>query len=219
MSKEIDVNSISEAIKNALSVVPAAQSQQSDRRWTTAVKDAICGVARSWEQKEKAAENRVCATGCDKADDGEWLYDLVWYQEPRSPSWRLQRLVLVMECEWSLFREDQQRDFQKLLIAKAPFKLFVFQGAGKTKGIDPALKEFGEMIKAFEPNHGDEYYLFAALDIEPKTPHEFHFGRYDRAAKSVVDWSNHRDRATPSDGPGVPPDISLGSNATADSPE
>jgi len=66
--------------------------------------------------------------------NSEWLYDLHWYVEGKSP-YTTVRLPLVVECEWQQKRRGDKAnpfsgikyDFQKLLISNAELRLMIFK--------------------------------------------------------------------------------------------
>lgn len=135
-----------------------------DAIWTSMVKRAVLNVAKGIHAQVPGIENRIAATikhhdGAEP-DEGEWLFDLTWYQQKKE--WRISKVMLVMESEWSTRPDDRRVDFQKLLVAKAAIKLFVFQFWDDLR---ESLGEFGEMIAAYQGSNENEIYLFAALDL------------------------------------------------------
>jgi len=149
--------------------------------WTREIKSAICRIAKV--SSSSPYDNKLYATNCDGADGGEWLFDLVWVREVRGGDWKLKDLILVMESEWSPSRDDQKYDFQKLIVAKARIKLFVFQEKGEQELL-AAVGEFLEMAKTFRNLDESEFYIFAGC-----ARHEderFHFYCYDGAGKESV---------------------------------
>ncbi len=155
-------------IQKQLSNVPKVDNF-SDKDWTRAVKDAVAKVAIGYDKN-----SRIYANNCEHAAEGghEWLYDLVWAID--KDDWKLERLVLVMESEWSTTRNEQRYDFQKLLIAKVAIKLFVFQ-ARSDQELKEVIKCFCEMIDAYKDNCTKESYLFAGLLYEIQGQEHFKF--------------------------------------------
>jgi hypothetical protein len=91
--------------------------------------------------------------------DAAWLYDLVWY---RSDEQGLSRVELVLESEWSMHWEHIRYDFEKLLIAKVPLKLLVFEAwEAQIEARFDALKKG---IRHFMGASTDETYVLAALN-------------------------------------------------------
>ena len=126
------------------------QVNDSDRAWTRDIKDHLCALGQ-----ELGFD--VSASGCQDADDGEWLFDLVWSQGMNDEIWAL---PLVMECEWSLRPRDIAWDFGKLLVAKADVKLFVFHQPTLEAGTQ-VVGTLSRMIRAFRTTVPHEQYLLA----------------------------------------------------------
>ena len=173
-------------IKQALAQVPAKcnaigemapENKISDGLWTRKVKEAIASVAKD---NNSAGTNRIYANNCDLAEDGgnEWLFDLVWAIETGQDNWELERLLLVMESEWNRNPDNQRYDFQKLLVARAAIKVFVFQEPDR-ENHDEKIHEFTRMLKAYKNNDEDEIYFFAGLLYANKGSEEFQFSTFD----------------------------------------
>lgn len=144
-----------ERVRAALDCL-AAEQLTGDRTWTDSIKRALSDIGRDLGFKTATAGwQRV------GADDGEWLYDLVWYED--RDSWMLKRVPLVMESEWSPKSDDQKRDFQKLLVAKAAIKLWIFQ-ADTDASIEQHLNWCREQIDSFDMKLPSERYLLAGYD-------------------------------------------------------
>jgi len=175
-----------ETLMDRLKSVPdKCKATESEKDWTRHVKLAVCQVAKP-EGAEREGENKIYGNNCDEghrtyADDSEWLFDLVWALEDKKESWQLRQLNLVMESEWGR-RADQTYDFQKLLVAKARIKLFVFQEESEIS-IDGAICEFSEMISHFRCGNSEEVYLFAGLHTSPAKTREFKFELRDSSGK------------------------------------
>jgi hypothetical protein len=174
MSEQFNSEHAIAEITESLKTVPSKCEGRGDDGWTGAVKSVVITVA-----KQFGKENKVATTlpkGCDqqlrqKVDDGEWLFDLTWYQEEHE--WRMRRVVLVMESEWNRGPDEQRTDFQKLLVAKAEIKLFVFQ-ENTEDDVSSKADGFVEMINAFDDGSPKEIYLFAGLVLDQK-PKYFKF--------------------------------------------
>lgn len=63
---------------------------------------------------------RTYASGCDKADWGEWLYDLVWL---RMEDGHVVDVPLIMESEWD--RNGLMDDFAKLVVGQNSVSSFL----------------------------------------------------------------------------------------------
>lgn len=108
---------------------------------------------------------KVAASGC-QADEGEWLYDMIWYELSNDKIWyRWQAMVL--ECEWKMGvpvaqNADVDGDFQKLVQARADVRVWISTAANSdlaNKHIENCKKQIVE-FSATVPN---DKYLFAVL--------------------------------------------------------
>lgn len=130
-----------------------------DTDWTVELMRVIgtLGLEQGWA---------VCASKCRELFDGGWLYDLTWYRN--GPNDHLRELGLVLESEWRRNLEFIKFDFEKLLAAKAPIKVLVFQDCN---GNLPQLWSFLETgIACFKPQGLHETYILAAYQEDK---HEF----------------------------------------------
>ena len=71
---------------------------------------------------------QICASGYAGADDGEWLYDMVWYN--RSSDRLLSNIAMVLESEFNpggggLNATDVDGDFEKLVQARAEVRVWL----------------------------------------------------------------------------------------------
>lgn len=122
----------------------------SDRVWTREIKSRLCALGQELHYD-------VCASGCDNANEGEWLYDLVWSHGGDDEMWTL---PLVVESEWRTGMEDIKWDFGKLLAAKSPLKLFIFQQSTLSAATD-TITMLKRLILAFRTVVPGERYLLA----------------------------------------------------------
>lgn len=136
----------------------------SDREWTRRIKESLCMLGQ---------RNRygVCAAGCAGADEGEWLFDMV-STVGRGDPWQFCEMPLAMECEWSTHLDDIAWDFEKLLVAKAQHKLFIFQEAAQS-GVREVAERLKAMVNSFKTTLPGERYLLAGYAFDE---HRFHFG-------------------------------------------
>ena len=121
------------AIQAALQLIPAraaAGHWATDAMWTVAVKEALVSVGRSFGWL-------TAASGCN-ADQGEWLYDVVWYQSDHAN--HLSDVPLVAESEWGRGGAVKD-DFEKLLVARSKYRVMVFQADSE----DEVRELFGKM--------------------------------------------------------------------------
>jgi len=92
----------------------------------------------------------------------QWLYDLIWFRN--DPNGQIREVALVLESEWSRDACHIHEDFQKLLIAKAPIKVMVFQDHGSN--LPDLWRLLKDGIRVFEPQYSDETYILAAFKNE-----------------------------------------------------
>ena len=142
--------------------------------WTTVVKTELCKIGRD------RFGCKVCASGVDKADFGEWLYDVTWLEYEKNDRGKLVNLVdapLVAECEWGN-KGDIEDDFEKLLLARAGVRLMIFDG-----NYQPGSKEIAERLagggREFNGSRAEDAWLLAAWEkIDSATPNDWWRFRY-----------------------------------------
>lgn len=130
--------------------------------WTKAILKRISGLG-----KTKGRKFHVCATSRaeNKADEGEWLYDLTWLRYDGDD--HLLEVALALECEWDSKKLNE--DFQKLLQARATLRVFIFQNARDAlDGIIRQIEKFAGTMP------GDEYLLVCYVEADNK----FYFREY-----------------------------------------
>ncbi|MFZ1073440.1 MAG: hypothetical protein WAO21_08385 [Verrucomicrobiia bacterium] len=146
---------ITAAITESIVSLPKRMGDQgADRKWTKQLKDDIGSLG----QKHEWA---VCASGFPDRFDPGWLYDLVWYCNDSGNY--LSEVYLVLESEWGLAQSAIKYDFEKLLLAKATFKVMVFQAYDKNISGIFNLLEHG--IKVFQKRSVDETYILAGYNL------------------------------------------------------
>jgi len=92
--------------------------------WTREIKTQLC-LAGAAQQPPL----RVCASGVEEADDGEWLYDVCWLRYGEDPDC-LNEVVLILECEWGGAGADSGRvrdDFHKLVAGRARVRCMIWK--------------------------------------------------------------------------------------------
>src|SRR5690606_23789575 len=99
------------------------------------------------------------AAGCPGRCNSEWLYDLVWYRN--NEAGLLHQIGLIMESEWSRAMEEIRYDFEKLLVAKAPIKVMVFQCGGPD--FEAKCEALEESMRAFPAAPSEEVYILAGF--------------------------------------------------------
>jgi len=133
----------------------------SNREWTR----SIFGVLAQYAYKTLGAE--ACYSGGEMYDHNRaWLADFVIY---KNESGHFRRLVLVAECEWWLTDlGDLVYDFEKLLVLRANYRLFIFQA--KTEAVIRSnLREFVTAADHHELGLAGDRCLFIALNNENST--------------------------------------------------
>jgi len=121
--------------------------------WTRHVKNAVGGVGRD-------RKYWICASGSDHANEGEWLYDLLWLEYDGS---NLTGAPLVLESEWD--PGGLEDDFLKL--ARADHRVFVFDtspGADRRTVIDNLLRS----VRTSRHTISGDRYLFGVWNQRPE---------------------------------------------------
>ena len=98
----------------------------------------------------------VCASGVQRANWGEWLYDVTWL-EYDCDGGSLVDAHLAAECEWGNCG-DIKDDFQKLLLARASVRLMIFGGwdeCGSKRKLEWIANEIGN----FKPSLDEDAWL------------------------------------------------------------
>ena len=129
-----------------------------DTKWTSFLKSELRKVGK---------KHGYLVSPCPDDDNKEWLYDLIWFRNDPI-NHQLCEVALVLESEWSRDAWHIQEDFEKLLVAKAPIKVMVFQNYGNNLPVLWRLLEDG--IRIFEQHTSEETYILAAFKEEE---HEF----------------------------------------------
>ncbi len=122
-----------------------------DRKWTIAIKELLADTGHS------LGNYKVYATGCSNAEGGEWLYDVVWLRYEKG---RAIDSYLVAESEWDSTEREINRDFQKLLIAKADLRVMVCNPMNK-RTADETINDFVHQIRTYRKSSYGDRYLFA----------------------------------------------------------
>ena len=127
-----------------------------DTEGTKAVKTKLCEIGREFGFKVGA--------GGVKPGFGEWLYDVTWLEyEPKPfPDGLLIDVHLVAECEWGNF-ERIVEDFEKLLQARAGFRLMIFTGSNQANSEEIA-ERLAERVREFKGSRAEDAWLLAAWE-------------------------------------------------------
>ncbi len=121
---------------------------------TKTVKAIFCELGKSLGYE-------VAAAGCRGADEGEWLYDLVWYV---MDSGLIIQQPMVLESEWKhgvLFDEisEVDGDFQKLVQARADVRVWV-STAPDNATAQTHIANCKEQVRRFEGTMKGDTYIF-----------------------------------------------------------
>lgn len=133
---------------NAVASEPESQAWDNPT-WTRHVKNAAARLGLDYK-------NWVCASGCDHANEGEWLYDLLWleYDGPN-----LKAATLALECEWD--PSGLEDDFLKLVLARSDHRAFIFDtapAANRRAVVDHLLRN----VRSCRHTSVGDRYLFGA---------------------------------------------------------
>jgi hypothetical protein len=143
-----------------------------DGERTTAFKTVLRDCARNLMFK-------VAASRCD-ADEGEWLYDMVWYRNSRDGYYEEQGAVI--ECEWRngipvASSDEVDGDFQKLVQARADLRIWICT----IPNLELAKRHIANCIAQIQRFRGTvrgDSYLFVILIWSHD---EYYIERYDVA--------------------------------------
>jgi hypothetical protein len=143
--------------------VEAGLLDLSDGKWTEGMMRALGELGRSLGYD-------VCTSGWRIDGDprcwGEWLYDMTWAQMDEQG--HLVSIPLVLESEWSSRPADVDADFQKLLVARANFRVMIFQEPSCCE-FDSTVERLSSHVRAFEGAQVGDRYLFAGYCFTHKS--------------------------------------------------
>ena len=155
-----DIPALAARIEAFLKALPTHLPRgHSDTEWTTQIKCDIGQIGLD-------AGLLATASGYPTPKDREWLYDLIWFQN--SPEKHLEKLVMALESEWSRDPDEILYDFEKLLVARAPLKVMIFQDNGGN--LDALWQMFEKSMQTYAHPDPTELYVWAAFQ---ETRHEF----------------------------------------------
>lgn len=137
--------------------------------WTRGIKNRICKIG-----KERGYEVR--ASSSEEAHSGEWLYDVVWRKISGN---KFVDVGLVLESEWK--RSGIDKDFQKLILARAELRCMIFYTASK-QSAKREIEELINLVVEFSRSQTGDKYLFCAWLVDEEC---FYFRdyTYSEAAK------------------------------------
>lgn len=135
-----------------------------NKSWTKDIKEILI-------QLGKGRKYKVCTGSCESADSGEWLYDLMWYQEDTQS--RITDIPLIVESEWDRRFDWIKADFKKLIQGKAAHRLMICQAYQES--IPTISKILIEQIESFKYSSTGDRFLIALYN---SCKHEFEFILY-----------------------------------------
>jgi len=147
-----DIDEIEAKICKAIRSVPI-DSLRGDGAWTKAIFKAIADLGTKMGYQ-------ICSSRSDGEYDSGWLYDLIWYENDEKG--QLKSLPLILESEWNRNYAGIKYDFEKLLIARAKYKIMIFQAKGKKLPL--FFEQMQSAIEAFHMASEDESYLLVCFD-------------------------------------------------------
>ena len=136
-------------------------------QWNRAVHTPLCRMGRQNKCYVYASSKVVDE---QNKDGGEWLYDVTWCEYEGD---FLKSVPVVAECEWG-DPGDIKFDFEKLLLARAAVRVFVFDGRRCSNGAEALANKLCDWIGAFEGSRKGDTYLLVAYE-EVKTPWNFRY--------------------------------------------
>ena len=150
-------DSIEQQVVDALTAFPdkALKQDYSDAQWTKGIKIALgdLGAQCGFD---------ICTAGLPNKFSSEWLFDMVWYKNDEQG--HLVDLPLVLESEWSLSFDNIKYDFEKLLAARSPHRVLIYQAPTQAKVEEISRHLITEIAKFRYSQPGDRY-LFAGYDF------------------------------------------------------
>jgi hypothetical protein len=108
---------------------------------------------------------KVAAAGYKHADEGEWLYDMVWYLLENG---LMTRQLMALESEWKhgiLVSQNAEvdGDFQKLVQARAEVRVWISSSHNPTLA-GQHLRNCKEQVKSFSGSLPGDAYVFIIND-------------------------------------------------------
>lgn len=102
-----------------------------------------------------------CKRGCyGKADDGEWLFDQLWYANHPTKKGFLVRVPMALESEFSNSEPAIDNDFPKLLLVRADVRVWLWQSLAARKHIDI----YKDQIREFRYSLPSDEWVFGVYD-------------------------------------------------------
>jgi hypothetical protein len=128
-------------------------------KWTAKIKKVMGDLGKSLQYG-------VAASGYSRAKQGEFLYDMVWYQLNRG---FVLRQPMVMEVEYAISHTNTvDYDFQKLVQARADVRVWITPCANSSV-IDLHVANCEEQIRLFRGHQVDDQYVLFFFVWDTKT--------------------------------------------------
>ncbi len=156
------------------------ESINSPQEWTEKIRTSLGTLGQSLGFSARPEPG-----GCQNADCGEWLWDIIWAkfdetsqdeesngnQECWNEEDEMQELVLAGESEWGIYGEVL-KDFRKLLVSRATIRLMVYDIPTTPKkdreNKPPVYERLRGHIHAFKHNKPGDTYLLVASNEDKK---------------------------------------------------
>jgi hypothetical protein len=108
---------------------------------------------------------KVAAAGFKHADEGEWLYDMVWYLLENG---LMTRQLMVLESEWKhgvviAQNAEVDGDFQKLVQARADVRVWISSSHNPTLA-QQHLANCKKQVESFSGSQPGDAYVFIIND-------------------------------------------------------
>ena len=136
-------------------------------QWTREVLTVLCRTGqKQFHYLVYASSNFV---GKQDKDGGEWLYDVTWCKyERKYEKDFLKSIPVVAECEWGNLAQIKD-DFEKLILARAAVRVFVFDGGYCKKDAEALANKFCDWVGAFEGSQKGDTYLLVGYEKDEKS--------------------------------------------------
>jgi len=129
----------------------------SNKEWTIAIKTILEKINQNF------FHNKIATSNLQNTESGEWLFDFVIYEENKENY--LNKLNLIAEIEWRNYNEyfpQLKYDFEKLLIAKCNYKLFIFE-VDDNDELEDHTSKLSKILSNYNENNifaeNEKYYL------------------------------------------------------------
>ena len=156
---------IQEILKEFKKLEHTDTSGWNQTQWTRAILTPLCSLGRQNKYYVYASSNFV-----DKQEKcgGEWLYDVIWCKyERKYENDFLTSVPVVAECEWGNLG-DIKDDFEKLILARAAVRVFVFDGRSCKNGAEALANKLCDWVGAFEGSRKGDTYLLVGYEEDEK---------------------------------------------------